>query len=70
MKHDPEKNLRKSGPVAIIGIGCMFPKAKNLDAYWSNIREGVDAITDMPDTHWHPDDYHDEPRTMEPMEYY
>jgi len=44
-------------PLAIIGISCIFPDADGLDEYWHNIRNGVDAITDIPDTHWSPDDY-------------
>ncbi|MCZ6601852.1 MAG: beta-ketoacyl synthase N-terminal-like domain-containing protein, partial [Planctomycetota bacterium] len=46
-------------PLAIIGIGCLFPKANSLDAYWSNIKNRVDAITDVPETHWRPEDYYD-----------
>jgi acyl transferase domain-containing protein len=49
-----------SVPVAIIGMGCLFPKAENLSRYWANIREGVDAIREIPPTHWNPDDYHDD----------
>ena len=43
--------------LAIIGISCIFPDADGLEEYWHNIRNGVDAITDVPDTHWSPDDY-------------
>jgi acyl transferase domain-containing protein/NAD(P)-dependent dehydrogenase (short-subunit alcohol dehydrogenase family)/acyl carrier protein len=46
-------------PLAIIGISCIFPEADGLDAYWHNVRNGVDAITDLPDTHWSPDDFFD-----------
>src|SRR5437764_3353445 len=46
-------------PVAIIGMGCMFPKARDLERYWSNILNRVDAITDVPPTHWKPEDYFD-----------
>jgi len=46
-------------PLAIIGIGCIFPKAHNLSEYWANIREGVDAITEVPPTHWNIKDYFD-----------
>jgi acyl transferase domain-containing protein/NAD(P)-dependent dehydrogenase (short-subunit alcohol dehydrogenase family) len=45
-------------PLAIIGIGSMFPKAENLEQYWALIKNGVDAITEIPDTHWNPDDYY------------
>ncbi len=44
-------------PLAIVGIGAMFPKADGLDAYWQNLQKGVDAVTDVPATHWNADDY-------------
>ena len=46
-------------PVAIIGIGCLFPGAEDLSAYWANIRDRRDAIAEVPATHWRPDDYFD-----------
>ena len=46
-------------PVAIIGMGCLFPRAENLKRYWINICNGVDAIREVPSSHWNPDDYHD-----------
>ena len=46
-------------PIAIVGIGAMFPKAVNHAAFWRNIREGVDAISETPDSHWQPEDYYD-----------
>ncbi len=47
-------------PVAIIGMGCMFPRAEDLERYWANIRDRVDAITEVPESHWRADDYHDQ----------
>ncbi|MFO0908168.1 MAG: beta-ketoacyl synthase N-terminal-like domain-containing protein [Isosphaeraceae bacterium] len=47
-------------PVAIIGMACLFPKADDLTRYWSNIRNRVDAITEVPPTHWRPEDYFDD----------
>ena len=44
---------------AIIGIGCFFPKASGLHEYWRLIFKGEDGITDVPGTHWSPDDYFD-----------
>src|SRR5580658_1298029 len=53
-------------PVAIIGIGCLFPKADNVESYWANLQDGVDAITDVPPTHWRPEDYFDKnPKTAD-----
>ena len=45
-------------PLAIIGIGCLFPRAEDSTTYWANIREGIDAISDIPATHWRVEDYH------------
>jgi acyl transferase domain-containing protein/NAD(P)-dependent dehydrogenase (short-subunit alcohol dehydrogenase family)/acyl carrier protein len=45
-------------PLAIIGIGCLFPGAENLGAFWARISNRVDAITDVPPSHWRPEDYY------------
>jgi len=61
-QHDPLKGETSPGghaPIAIVGIGCLFPKADGVEAFWSNIKRGVDAITPVPDTHWKPDQYFD-----------
>ncbi|SDE60539.1 type I polyketide synthase, partial [Desulfuromonas thiophila] len=46
-------------PLAIIGIGCLFPKAADKTAYWANIKQRVDAISEVPETHWRLADYYD-----------
>ncbi len=58
--HERAGGQPSSAPIAIIGIGCIFPKARNLQEYWTNLKEGVDAITDIPETHWNPDEYFNE----------
>ncbi|WP_068412088.1 type I polyketide synthase [Planctomyces sp. SH-PL62] len=45
--------------MAIIGMGCLFPMAEDLERYWSNIRDRLDAVIDVPETHWRPEDYFD-----------
>ena len=58
------KNDQKSGarpgcePIAIIGIGCIFPQANNHGAYWANLKNGVDAIREIPENYWRIDDYY------------
>ena len=42
-------------PIAIVGIGCRFPKAASPDGYWSLLRSGVDASTDLPEGRWDAD---------------
>ncbi|MSN27096.1 MAG: SDR family NAD(P)-dependent oxidoreductase [Geobacter sp.] len=49
-----------SAPLAIIGIGCLFPQADDQQSYWSNIADGIDSISDIPDTHWKVADYYDQ----------
>ena len=56
-------------PLAIIGIGCLFPQAEDLNTYWANIREGIDAITDIPPSHWHIADYFDRDPSTPDMTY-
>jgi acyl transferase domain-containing protein len=46
-------------PLAIVGIGCLFPKAEDARAYWLNIKNGRDTIGPVPPSHWNPDDYLD-----------
>jgi len=46
-------------PVAIIGIGCLFPGSPGLKEFWHMLFHGKDAITDVPETHWSPEDYFD-----------
>ncbi|HJV67178.1 MAG TPA: SDR family NAD(P)-dependent oxidoreductase [Geomonas sp.] len=62
MKTDETKPAVTSNgtELAIIGIGCLFPQADDRNAYWANITDGVDAITDVPATHWTVEDYYDQ----------
>lgn len=38
--------------VAIVGMAAVFPGARDLDTYWSNLVNGVDAITEVPKGRW------------------
>jgi len=44
--------------VAIIGMECIFPGAKNLEEYWKNIILGKDSVTEVPDERWNKDLYY------------
>jgi acyl transferase domain-containing protein len=46
-------------PLAIVGMGGIFPQAENLMQFWHNIRDGVDSITDIPSSHWNPAELYD-----------
>ena len=38
--------------VAIIGMACYYPGANGLAEYWQNILDRVQAVTEIPETHW------------------
>lgn len=47
--------------IAIIGVGCRFPGAKDPQAFWQLLSGGIDAISEIPEDRWpkqafyHPD---------------
>lgn len=45
-------------PVAVVGMAVLLPGAAGLDAYWRNLRDGVDAIGDVPEGRWDAGYYH------------
>ena len=59
----------KTEPIAIIGVGCRFPGGcSSPAAYWKLLREGVDAIREVPPERWDIDAYYDpDPATPEKM---
>ncbi len=51
-------------PIAIIGLGCRFPGASDPDSYWRLLRDGIDAIREVPPDRWDVDQfYHSDPGT-------
>src|SRR5271157_303842 len=49
--------------VAIVGMGCILPGASDLQAFWANIVNKVDAITEVPADRWDWRQYFDTDRT-------
>jgi myxalamid-type polyketide synthase MxaE and MxaD len=45
---DGQDRAAKNEPIAIIGIGCRFPGANDPAAFWQLLRDGVDAIREVP----------------------
>jgi phthiocerol/phenolphthiocerol synthesis type-I polyketide synthase C len=39
-------------PIAIVGIGSRFPGAKDPEAFWRLLHDGLDAITEVPVDRW------------------
>ncbi len=51
----PEKAL----DIAIIGMACIYPGARNIEEFWSNILAGKDCVTEVPDERWNKELYYD-----------
>ena len=43
---------RGPSDVAIVGMSCMFPKAGDLEQFWQNIVNKVDAVGEIPADRW------------------
>ncbi|MHB8418731.1 MAG: beta-ketoacyl synthase N-terminal-like domain-containing protein [Myxococcales bacterium] len=52
--HRSVPRVRGAEPIAIVGMGCVFPGAPDLASYWSNLERGVDAISEVPPDRWDP----------------
>ena len=51
---------KKSEPIAVIGMGCRFPGgADNPALFWGLLKNGEDAITELPGDRWNIDEYYD-----------
>jgi acyl transferase domain-containing protein/thioesterase domain-containing protein/acyl carrier protein len=46
-------------PIAIIGMGCRFPGANGLTAFWRLLQNGVDAISEVPPDRWSTHEFYD-----------
>ncbi len=44
-------------PIAIVGMGCVFPGARNLAEFEANLLAGKDAIAEVPPGRWDPSYY-------------
>jgi len=44
--------------IAIIGMGCVFPKANNIEQYWENIKSGDGYFSEMPERIWRMKNFH------------
>lgn len=47
MGQKPQRDFKRE-PVAILGVGCRFPGANDLDSFWRILRDGKETIGDYP----------------------
>lgn len=46
-------------PVAIVGMSCRFPGAENITAFWDNLCNEKDAVTEVPADRWNAERFYD-----------
>ena len=46
-------------PIAIVGLACRFPGARDAEAFWDVLSGGVDVIREIPDDRFDIDEYYD-----------
>jgi 3-oxoacyl-(acyl-carrier-protein) synthase/acyl carrier protein/SAM-dependent methyltransferase len=39
-------------PIAVVGYSCRFPGAENAGDFWTNLRNGVDSVGEVPSDRW------------------
>ncbi len=44
--------MKKSDPIAIVGMSCLFPGSSNLDAFWQSMHDGAVHIREIPADRW------------------
>ena len=47
------------GEIAIIGLAGRYPRSPTLEAFWENLRSGVDCVGEIPADRWALDDFYD-----------
>ncbi|MBL0423230.1 acyltransferase domain-containing protein, partial [Ramlibacter sp. AW1] len=55
----PAGPARLATPVAVVGLGALFPGSADKIGFWRDILAGRDLVTDVPPTHWLIEDYFD-----------
>jgi acyl transferase domain-containing protein/acyl-CoA synthetase (AMP-forming)/AMP-acid ligase II/acyl carrier protein len=53
---------RKDHAIAIVGVGCRYPGADNPNAFWELLRNGIDAISEVPQKRWDANQFYDPKR--------
>jgi polyketide synthase PksL len=56
-------------PIAIIGLSGRYPEAVDIEAYWHNLRDGKDCITEVPKERWDWREYFSDDRTKDGHHY-
>ena len=64
VKAMPTSAVKEEHDIAIVGISGRFPGASDLHAFWKNLRDGCDDITEVPAERWNHDDYFEKRKSV------
>lgn len=56
-------------PLAITGLGCLFPGKPGTRGFWNTVLQGIDQIREIPDDRWRPSDHFDPDPSKRDMVY-
>jgi len=51
---DPQRTA-----LAVVGVSALFPGSQDACGFWRDIRAGADLLTEVPPSHWLPEDHYD-----------
>ncbi|MGH3376482.1 MAG: AMP-binding protein, partial [Actinoallomurus sp.] len=51
----PAARVGGEEPIAVVGLGCRFPGAPDVESYWRLLLDGRDAISEVPSDRWDAD---------------
>ena len=54
-----ERIKENSHDIAVIGMSCRYPGAKNVKEFWTNLNNGRNCLTEVPRHRWNIDKYYD-----------
>jgi polyketide-type polyunsaturated fatty acid synthase PfaA len=53
-------------PIAVVGLGCLFPGSPDATSMWRTIAQGRDRMSEVPPSYWLAEDYYDpDPRKVD-----
>ncbi|TCN57663.1 SDR family NAD(P)-dependent oxidoreductase [Flavobacterium circumlabens] len=57
-KENTQKQYKKNAPIAVVGMACHFPEAADIRAFWDNLKNGTDAISEVPESRWNAEEFY------------
>ncbi len=61
--------MRAFQPIAIVGLGALFPGRGTTAGFWRDLVEAIDTSSEVPSSHWLPDDFFDADTSAEDKVY-